>query len=56
MMNLPTSIVVGSMFIAVGIFYGFKTVAYSFDRIWMLLHDLHINVNHFCHYEEGEKK
>lgn len=47
MMNLPMAIVMGSAFIAVGLFFGLKTVSDALYALWKLLHDLRINVNHY---------
>lgn len=46
-MNLPVATVMGSVFIAVGLFFGLKTISYALDALWELLHDLHIDVNHY---------
>lgn len=51
-MNLPIAIVMGSMFIAVGLFFGLKTISDALYALWKLLHDLRINVNHYTKSEQ----
>ena len=51
-MNLSEAIVMGSAFVAVGIFYGLKTIAEALYALWKLLHDLHININHYTKSEK----
>ena len=46
-MNLSEAIVMGSAFVAVGLFFGLKTIADALYALWKLLHDLQININHF---------
>lgn len=50
-MNLPIAIVMGSVFIAVGLFFGLKTISEALYALWRLLHDLRINVNHYTKSE-----
>ena len=47
MTNLPGAIVMGSVVIAVGLFFGLKTVSDALYALWKLLHELHIDVNHY---------
>lgn len=46
MTNLQAAIVMGSAFIAVGLFFGLKTISDALYALWRLLHNLRINVNH----------
>ena len=56
-MNLSAAIVTGSAFIAVGIFFGLKTISDALYALWKLLHDIRININHYTKSEQegGEK-
>ena len=56
-MNLPVAIVMGSVFIAVGLFFGLKTISDALYALWKLLHDLRISVNHYTEVvKEGGAK
>ena len=47
MSNLGIAIAVAGIFISIGIYCGLQAIAYSFDRLWRLMHDMHIDVNHY---------
>lgn len=51
-MNLSVAIVMGSAFVAAGIFFGLKTIADSLYALWKLLHDLRININHYTEFKK----
>ena len=51
-MNLSEAIVIGSAFVAVGIFVGLKAISDALYALWNLLYDLSININHYTKSEE----
>ena len=56
-MNLSVAIVMGSAFVAAGIFFGLKTIADALYALWNMLHDWRININHYTKSEnEGGDK
>lgn len=54
-MNLPIAIVMGSVFIAVGLFFGLKTISDALYALWKLLHDLRIIINHYHHTKSEQE-
>ncbi len=51
-MTLPIAIATGCVFIAVGVFFGLKTISDALYALWKLLHDLRIDVNHYTKSEQ----